>query len=104
VATLGYYVDGAISELKMDVALVLIAATALLSLAVDAFSRRLRRMLRIDALPTRLSAAATDQAPPLAGAAARLIAPSPARLVHAGHASLIANKGWECHVLHDDTP
>ena len=36
-------------------AALLIAATALVTVAVDAFSRALRRSLRIDALPTRLS-------------------------------------------------
>ena len=55
VTTLGFYVDAAISELRLDVAAVLIAATALMTVAVDAFSRALRRSLRIDALPTRLS-------------------------------------------------
>jgi phosphonate transport system permease protein len=57
VATLGYYVDAAISELRLDVAVVLILGVAALSMTVDAFSRALRRRLRIDALPTRLSAA-----------------------------------------------
>ena len=56
-ATLGYYVDAAISELRLDVAVVLILAVAAISMAVDALSRALRRRLRIDALPTRLSAA-----------------------------------------------
>jgi len=56
VATLGYYVDAAISELRFDAAIVLIGAVVLLSAAIDALSRRLRRALRIDALPTRLSA------------------------------------------------
>ena len=55
VATLGYYVDAAISELRFDRALVLIVAVVLLSAVIDALSRRLRRALRIDALPTRLS-------------------------------------------------
>jgi len=55
VASLGFYVDAAISELRFDVAAVLIAATASLSMAVDALSRSLRRRLRIDGLPTRLS-------------------------------------------------
>lgn len=57
VATLGYYVDAAISEFRFDVAAVLILATVVLSAAIDASSRRLRRALRIDVLPTRLSAA-----------------------------------------------
>ncbi|MCJ2011729.1 PhnE/PtxC family ABC transporter permease [Methylobacterium sp. J-076] len=55
VTTLGFYVDAAISELRLDVAVVLIASTALLTVAVDALSRRLRRSLRINDLPVRLS-------------------------------------------------
>ena len=57
VMTLGYYVDAAISEFRLDVAVLLILVTALLSMAVDAFSRGLRRRLRIDTMPTRLSEA-----------------------------------------------
>ena len=60
VATLGFYVDAAISELKLDVAAVLILAFAALSMLVDVFSRRLRRGLRIDTMPTRLSAAPVE--------------------------------------------
>jgi phosphonate transport system permease protein len=56
VATLGYYVDAAISEIRLDVAVVLILVTALLSMAVDALSRGLRRRLRIETM-TRLSEA-----------------------------------------------
>ncbi len=59
VPTLGFYVDGAISELRLDVAVVLIAATGGLSLAIDALSRALRRRLRIDDRPVRLSATET---------------------------------------------
>lgn len=55
VATLGFYVDAAISELRIDVAVVLIGATVILTLGVDALSRGLRRMLRINTLPTRLT-------------------------------------------------
>lgn len=55
VATLGYYVDAAIAELRLDVAAVLILATALLAIAVDALSRALRRALRIADLPVRLA-------------------------------------------------
>jgi phosphonate transport system permease protein len=62
VTTLGYYVDAAISELRLDVAVVLILAVAMLSMTVDALSRTLRRRLRIDALPTRLSAT-PDESP-----------------------------------------
>ncbi|RYB03204.1 PhnE/PtxC family ABC transporter permease [Lichenibacterium ramalinae] len=48
VATLGFYVDGAIAELRLDVAAVLVLATAALSLGVDALSRALRRALRVE--------------------------------------------------------
>ena len=40
VVTLGYYVDAAISEFRLDVAVVLILVTALLSMAVDALLAR----------------------------------------------------------------
>ncbi|MGO9476272.1 MAG: PhnE/PtxC family ABC transporter permease [Rhodomicrobium sp.] len=56
VRTLGYYVDAAISELRLDTAAFLLIAVAALSMSIDAFSRGLRRSLRIDTLPTRLSA------------------------------------------------
>ncbi|MGU3663046.1 PhnE/PtxC family ABC transporter permease [Methylobacterium sp. A49B] len=55
VATLGFYVDAAISELRLDVAMLLIVATALLTVLIDALSRTLRRSLRLTDLPTRLS-------------------------------------------------
>lgn len=61
VTTLGYYVDAAISELRFDVAVVLIAATVLLSAAIDQVSRRLRQALRIATLPTRLAEEPTTQ-------------------------------------------
>ncbi|KQT50153.1 ABC transporter permease [Methylobacterium sp. Leaf456] len=64
VATLGFYVDAAISELRIDVAVVLIAATVILTLAVEALSRRLRARLRIATLPTRLSRPLTDAGEP----------------------------------------
>jgi phosphonate transport system permease protein len=60
ILTLGYYVDAAIAEIRLDVAMVLIVATALLSMTVDALSRRLRRRLRIDTMPTRLSEAPSE--------------------------------------------
>jgi phosphonate transport system permease protein len=55
VRTLGFHVDGAISELRFDVALVLILATVLLCAGIDWISRKLRNALRIATLPTRLS-------------------------------------------------
>ena len=60
ITTLGYYVDAAISEIRLDVAVVLIIAIALLSMLVDASSRGLRRRLRIETLPTRLSEAPSE--------------------------------------------
>jgi phosphonate transport system permease protein len=60
IATLGYYVDAAISEIRLDVAMVLIIATALLSMAIDSLSRELRRRLRIESMPTRLSEAPSE--------------------------------------------
>ena len=63
VRTLGYHVDAAISELRLDVAVILIVSTAALSLAIDALSRALRRRLRLDTLPVRLSASATTVPP-----------------------------------------
>ena len=55
VATLGYYVDAAISELRFDVAIFLILATVGLCAMIDASSRWLRRSLRISTLSTRLA-------------------------------------------------
>jgi phosphonate transport system permease protein len=55
VATLGYYVDAAISELRFDVAVVLILATVGLCAVIDALLRRLRGALRISTLVTRLA-------------------------------------------------
>ncbi len=68
VTTLGFYIDAAISELRLDVAAVLLVATALLSMLIDTFSRGLRRRLRIDTMPTRLSEAPgeTKIDPPIA--------------------------------------
>jgi len=56
IKTLGYYVDAAISELRIDTAALLLVGVAVLSMTVDAFSRHLRRRLRIEGLPVRLSA------------------------------------------------
>ncbi|MCJ2135302.1 ABC transporter permease [Methylobacterium sp. J-026] len=63
VATLGFYVDAAISELRLDVAVLLIGATALLTMLVDALSRTLRRSLRLTELPIRLSEPRHGSAP-----------------------------------------
>lgn len=65
VATLGYFIDAAITELRLDVAVVLIIVTGLLSIGIDALSRALRRRLRIENRPVRLSA---GTAPPRSAA------------------------------------
>ena len=57
VGTLSFYIDGAISELRSDLAMVLIAATVVLPAAVDAVSHGLRASLKISTLPTRLAEA-----------------------------------------------
>ena len=46
--TLGFYIDSAFQAFQMDVAVVLIACTALLNCAVDGLSRYLRRQLHLD--------------------------------------------------------
>jgi phosphonate transport system permease protein len=56
VRTLGYYLDAAISELRLDTATLLLAGVAGLTISVDALSRGLRRRLRIETMATRLSA------------------------------------------------
>jgi phosphonate transport system permease protein len=61
ITTLGYYVDAAISELRFDVAVVMILATVALSAAIDGLSRRLRRSLHITTLPTRLADAPAEK-------------------------------------------
>lgn len=45
--TLGFYVDSAFADIRFDRAVVLIAVTALLNIAVDAISRRVRAQLRL---------------------------------------------------------
>lgn len=55
IATLGYYVDGAIAEPRLDVAVFPILGVAALSISVEALSRWLRRRLRIEMPPARLA-------------------------------------------------
>lgn len=54
VATLGFYIDSAFSELRFDRALLLILATALLNIAADQFSLYMRERLRLKATPESL--------------------------------------------------
>ena len=55
VRTLGFHVDAAIQELRLDAAVVLIVVTGGLSMGIDALSRAMRRRLRIDTRPARLA-------------------------------------------------
>lgn len=50
--TLGFYVDSAIQNIQFDRAMVLILITALLNIGVDTLSRRIRRRLALQTLPT----------------------------------------------------
>ena len=47
IATLGFYVDSAFSELRFDRAMFLILITAMLNICVDAISRKIRSHLRL---------------------------------------------------------
>jgi len=47
IATLGFYIDSAIQDIRLDRAMVLILITALLNIAIDTLSRYLRRRLRL---------------------------------------------------------
>ena len=47
IRTLGFYVDSAIQDIRLDRALVLIAVTALLNMTLDAVSRQIRSRLRL---------------------------------------------------------
>ncbi len=51
IATLGFYVDSAIQEIRFDRAMVLILITAALNIAVDALARYLRRRLKLRGTP-----------------------------------------------------
>jgi len=48
IATLGFYVDNAIADIRLDRAMFLIFVTALLNIAIDSLSRRIRKNLRLN--------------------------------------------------------
>lgn len=50
--TLGFYVEGAIQDIRFDRAMVLILITAMLNMAVDTLSRRIRGHLRLRTRPS----------------------------------------------------
>jgi phosphonate transport system permease protein len=47
IATLGFYVDSALADIRLDRALFLIALTALLNVGIDSLSRTIRQRLRL---------------------------------------------------------
>lgn len=50
--TLGFYVDSAIQNIQFDKAMILILVTALLNIGIDGLSRRIRRRLALQTMPT----------------------------------------------------
>jgi len=48
IATLGFYIDSAIQEIRFDRAMVLIGITALLNIVIDSLSRYIRRRLQLN--------------------------------------------------------
>jgi phosphonate transport system permease protein len=47
IATLGFYVDSALADIRLDRAMFLIAITALLNVGIDSLSRHIRQRLRL---------------------------------------------------------
>jgi len=47
IATLGFYIDSAIADIRLDRAMLLIFITALLNIAIDSLSRLIRDRLRL---------------------------------------------------------
>ena len=47
IATLGFYIDSAIADIRLDRAMLLIAITAALNLGIDSLSRRIRARLKL---------------------------------------------------------
>ncbi len=51
VHTLGFFIDSAISEIRLDRAILLLLITALLNMCIDAISRKLRGNLHFNKQP-----------------------------------------------------
>jgi phosphonate transport system permease protein len=47
IATLGFYVDSAMADIRLDRAIFLIVITALLNVGIDSLSRNIRKRLRL---------------------------------------------------------
>ena len=52
ISTLGFYIDSAIQELRMDRAVLVIVITALINIGIDVVSRRLRSKLHLNLAPS----------------------------------------------------
>ncbi|MBS3803265.1 MAG: ABC transporter permease [Oleiphilaceae bacterium] len=52
IATLGFYIDSAIQDIRFDRAMILILITAMLNIGIDALSRFIRRKLALQTMPT----------------------------------------------------
>ena len=48
IATLGFFVDSAMADIRLDRAMFLIAVTAALNIGIDILSRRIRSHLRLN--------------------------------------------------------
>ena len=59
IATLGFYIDSAIQDIRLDRAMVLIAITAVLNVCIDTISRLIRSRLRLSMGP-RIYQRSTD--------------------------------------------
>lgn len=53
ISTLGFYIDSAIQDIRLDRAVVLIAITAMLNICIDGLSRLIRSRLRLSIGPQR---------------------------------------------------
>ncbi len=55
IATLGFYIDSAIQDIRLDKAMLLIAITALLNVCVDSLSRFIRTRFKLSMGPQKTS-------------------------------------------------
>ena len=53
ISTLGFYIDSAIQDIRLDIAMMLITITALLNVCVDSLSRAIRSRYKLSMSPQR---------------------------------------------------
>ncbi|MEH6823044.1 MAG: ABC transporter permease [Motiliproteus sp.] len=61
ITTLGFYIDSAIQDIRLDRAMVLIAITAALNVGIDALSGSIRSRLRLSSEPQQIDADSTGR-------------------------------------------